>query len=103
MADERFSEAVRIKEAMTALLNHVGWKIFSEVLHEKEEALMKDFLNPGEDITDIKLRESRMAILNIRMSYTLPESMLEAAKETVKSFENPDDEEGPVEPEGIAP
>ena len=82
----QFTEAVKIKNEITALIQSAGWKLFDKILEEKEDYMMQAILNPSIEISDITLREYRMAISTLRSIRLTPKAMLEDADETIKSF-----------------
>lgn len=86
MADERLTEATKTKEAMEALTNHFGWKMLLKVFKEKEEHLLNRLFNPGADMDDLEIRETRMAIISLRMSAALPDHMLNVSEEVIQEF-----------------
>ena len=96
MPDERFTKAIREKNALTALISSEGWQIVDEIFNEKETFLMQDFLDPGQNVSDEKLRELRMAIVNIRMTRDLPKAIIADAEEIIHEFskDQPEDEGG---------
>lgn len=98
MADDRFTEAVRVKNAMTVLLASEGWKLIRKVLEEKASILMNAFSDPGLELSDITLREHRMAIINLNAVFPLAEAMLEDASETIEHFTEVEQDD-PEEPE----
>jgi len=95
MADERFTEAIKIKNALTALVASEGWGLLDAVLKEKEENMLGTILDPGQELSDTTLREYRMALVSLRTIRATPAAMLENAVEVIAEFadENAEEEE----------
>lgn len=93
MTDERFTEAVRNKEALTALIASEGWAIFDKVLVEKEQHMLAVYLDPAQELSDITLREYRMALISLRATSGIPGAMLEDAQLVIDEFADVDTEE----------
>lgn len=97
-------EAVRNKNVLTLLINSEGWLLLRDVLKEKEQLLLTDYLDPGHEISDTKLREMRMALINIRMAGKLPYAMIEAAEDVIEEFaelQQRDEDKEEVEPTSV--
>ncbi len=86
MADERFTNAARVRNAMTSLIASEGWSAFDAVLEEKIKLMFNEFTDPGKELSDITLREHRMAIATISTIRALPRAMLADAEETIERF-----------------
>ena len=93
MVDERHSEAIKTKDALTALVASEGWGIFDKVLVEKEQHMLGAILDPGQELSDITLREYRMALTTLRTISGIPGAMLEDAAEVIASFADTEEEE----------
>ena len=95
MADERLTEAIRNREALTALIASEGWGIFDAVLVEKEQQMLGAILDPGQELSDTTLREYRMALVSLRTISGTPAAMLEDAAQVIAEFadENAEEEE----------
>ncbi len=98
MADERFTEAVQSKNALDALVASEGWKILVEVLEEKKQILMRELLNPAVEMTDVNLREHRMAAANLNLIINLPHAIIEDASGTIEQFAKAAEEPEPEKP-----
>ena len=95
MYDPQVVEAIRTKDEIGALVGQAGWKRLAEILEEREAALLNALLDPGVDISEITMREHRMAINTLRTLKRLPEALLEDAQsiiDTAKLNETDDEE-----------
>ncbi len=93
MADERFTEAIRNKELMTAFLSSEGWEMVDAVLSERESILLAEFTDETKDYSDAKLREFRIALKLVRTIRMTPGTILAVAEETLAEYTEDEDEE----------
>ena len=97
VADERRSEAIKTKDIMEAFILSRGWAMLDGVLEEKEQHMLGAILDPGQELSDITLREYRMALTTTRTIRKIPVAMLEDAIEVIAQLaedegEPPEDE-----------
>lgn len=83
MTEKQRSEAIKTRDVMESLTSSEGWKMFDAVLDEKEQHMMGAILDPGQDISDITLREYRMSLTTIRTIRGIPAAMVEDASEVI--------------------
>lgn len=100
MADEHRSfakaEAIKTRDIMGAFTSSEGWAMLNGILEEKEQHMLGTILDPGQELSDIALREYRMALTTIRTIREIPAAMLEDAKEVINQLakdEAPEEEE----------
>lgn len=100
--DERRSEAIKTRDAMEVFISNEGWKMLDAVLAEKEHHMMGAILDPGQELSDITLREYRMALTTIRTIREIPAIMLEDAVEVIAQLAEDEavDEEEDLNGEG---
>lgn len=89
--DESFIDACKVRDVIGALLVSEGWDMLDKILEEKESFIMAELLDPGIDISDIALREHRMAVANLRSIRMIPQAMLDDAKEMIEIYNNQHD------------
>ncbi len=93
MADERLTEALKIRDVMEVLIASEGWVMLDKVLEEKEWHMLGAMRDPGLEISDITLREHRMALINLAVVRAIPAAMLADATETIAQFADTEEEE----------
>ena len=93
MPDERYTDAVRTKNKMTALLASDGWKTVDEVFAEKESILLAEFTDTTKDYSDAKLREFRIGLNLIRTLRMTPGTMLAVAEEILEDYTDEEEED----------
>lgn len=92
MADPRFTEAVRNKNALTALVNSEGWEIVDKVWQEREANLLAEFMRDDADYSDAKLREFRIGLKLIRTLRMTPAAMLDDAATVITEYVDEEDQ-----------
>ena len=90
------SEIGRLAQAFSVMTKKL--KESYKVLEEKASMLMAAFSDPGLELSDVTLREHRMAIINLNAVFPLAEAMLEDASETIEHFTEVE-QDNPEEPE----
>lgn len=98
MSDYRtdaLKEARQTIDFISTLRRSAGWLQVVDVLSERFNALQNKMLDPGEEISDITLREHRMALIQIRSTINLPDNLITEAEATIESLSlaNPEAEE----------
>ncbi len=103
MADERYIDALRDKEAMTELLASKGWQTVDAVFAEKESILLAEFTADAADYSDAKLREFRIGLKLIRTLRMTPGTMLAVAEEILEDYAEEEQDDGEEERDDFGP
>ena len=93
------ADAIETRDAMAGLVVNPGWQMLDAVLAERENHLLGALLDPGTELSDMALREYRMAITTIRSTRMTPQAMLEDAEETITTIRSLEENLAPEDKE----
>ncbi len=85
--DTRLSEAVRVRNAMPALMNHDGWKLLCEALQEELMYMQQQIMSPALSEEDVRCVEGiKGEYRTIKRLLETPQHMLDDAQIVVDAF-----------------